>query len=65
MAGNIIQGSHVSRNLTKSGNLMENNIACEKICLEQKWPRINVMPVEEDFDCRRKRVPVHSLGILY
>jgi len=36
------------------------NIACENIHLEEKSPW---MSVEENFNCRRKRVPVHSLDI--
>ena len=30
-----------------------------KIHLEQKSPLINIMSVEENFDCRKKRVSVH------
>jgi len=35
----------------------------KEIHLEQKSLWINIMPVEENFDCRRKRVQVHSLDI--
>ena len=74
-----MQGSHVLENLennkfvfqvlemflnfTKSKNVLEKNIACEKINSEQKSLWINIKPVQENFDCRRKREPVHSLDI--
>jgi len=55
----IFQVLDISLNFTKSGK----NIACEKIHLEQNNISINVMPIEENFYCRRKRVLVHSLDI--
>ena len=71
-----IQGSHVSWKTWKITDsfsrswkfykirkCLGKNIACETIHLEQKSPRLNIMPVEENFDCRRKRVPAHSLDI--
>ena len=42
---------------------MEKDIACETIHLEQKIPLINIMPVKENFDCRNKRVLVHTVGL--
>jgi len=53
-------------NFVKSGSVLEmpwKNIACKKFHLEQKISRIYIVPVEENFDLRRERVPVHSLDI--
>jgi len=49
----IFQILEMSLNFTKSGNVLEKNIVFEKI----------IRAVEENFDYRRKRVPVHGLGI--
>jgi len=35
------------------------NIACEKNLLRKKKQLINIMPVEENFNCKRKRVSGH------
>ena len=48
----------MSLNLTKSVYFVEKNIACENNHLEQKSQWINIIPIEENFDYRRKRVPV-------
>jgi len=53
----------MSLNLTKSGNVLGKNIGWEKIHLEQKSLRINILPIEENFYCRRKRVLVHGFDI--
>jgi len=37
------------------------NIACEKIRSEQESPQLNIMSVEENFDCKRKRLLICSL----
>ena len=57
----IFQILKMSLNLTKSGNVLE-NIAWEKIHMDQKSLWINIMPVE-NFNCRRKRVTIHGLDI--
>ena len=39
----------MSWNLTKTGNVLEKNIVCETIHLEQNSLRINIMLVKENF----------------
>jgi len=57
----------MSLNFTKSEDDLETSrkkiLLVKKIYLEQKIPSINIMPVEENFDCRRKTVLVHSVDI--
>jgi len=53
----------MSWNLIKSGNVLKKILPMKTNSLGTKMPENNIMPVEGNFDCRRKRVPVYSLDI--
>jgi len=46
----------MSWNFPKSGNVLEEILPVKNIHLEQNSQCINIIAVEENFDCRRKRV---------
>jgi len=59
----IFQVLEVSLDFTKSGNVLEKILPVKNSTYNKKSLYTNIMAVEENFVCRIKRVPLHSLNI--